>query len=270
MRIRPETDLDRAQEADAQRQDTRRDIRGGRGDVATAGGQEIAREIAGRARTRFMTHYYYGSLIQTMLATYNMSFYGQEYYSQSDEIRPPQIEQDGWEVWYDSDTDPDAADPVWVETAVGVVYNDTANGIFQMINTGAANELYYYTDISGLDSAKGTKCDTRLRVRSDVAALNQGAVITLYDGARQYTTWFRADGFNIQGSADYPIDMSTWRDIHIEADANVISVWVDDLLLQTGASVGVSALERALFGLRGPAVCWTDWYFIRVDTLRNI
>jgi len=82
MRIAYDSDQDIAHETDAMKLVNKWNALGAQADDATAGAVQTSQDIAGRANIHYMTHYYYsgGVKYMTMVASYDMSNYGEEYY----------------------------------------------------------------------------------------------------------------------------------------------------------------------------------------------
>jgi len=82
MRIAYDSDQDIAHEVDEMKMIHKWNALGAQADDASAGAVDAARDVVGRAQMHYMTHYYYSGGVKyvTMVGSYDMSGYGNEYY----------------------------------------------------------------------------------------------------------------------------------------------------------------------------------------------
>jgi len=77
-----DSDQDIAHEVDEMKMLHKWNALGAQMDDASAGAVQTSQDIAGRAQVHYMTRYYYsgGVKYMTMIGSYDMSVYGEEYY----------------------------------------------------------------------------------------------------------------------------------------------------------------------------------------------
>lgn len=154
-----------------------------------------------------------------------------------------------WLVLYPADYLPDASDPVWVEFLSGEIAHEVAGSIFTITDLlGAAGYLYYEYDIAALETLEGAVVETRVQIDADDAAVNQGAVLSLFDGTFQYTVWLRADGLNLDGQADVPADLTTFRLVRLETQGGHCHLYLDGEHQQAATYMNPTAEKKIVFG----------------------
>lgn len=154
-----------------------------------------------------------------------------------------------WLVWYQGIIDPDVDTPTWVETLLGVVPHGCSDGIFLITDTtGVAGYLYYHIVLTDLDSNDGTILEARLLIDEDVAAVNQGAVISVFDGTYQFAAWLRRDGLNLDGQANIPADLSDFVRVRLETQGIHSHLYLNGELQQYAPFMNPTTEQKIVFG----------------------
>lgn len=178
---------------------------------------------------------------------------------------------DQWQVEYEAAALPDESDPAWTEELDGTVTATVSGGLLNIVPDTASDTLYYTLAATGVDADLGTTIEANLRVNSDVTSgADSGAALAVEDGAALFVVWLRADGLNIHGSADVPMDLSdVLHRVKLVTRAGLCELWVDGLLRQQGAAGAASAASAWSFGSYMPGlsvsavVTDVDWDWVR-------
>jgi hypothetical protein len=154
-----------------------------------------------------------------------------------------------WLVWYPADALPEASDPAWNESLAGGVTRSVADSVLTIVDTIAdAGWLYYVYDLPALSNTLGTVFEARLKVTADAADENQGAVLSLLDGAYQFAAWLRHDGLNIDGEVDVPADLTYFRQIRLEVQGQYAHLWLDGVEQQAAGFMNPTSEKKIIFG----------------------
>jgi hypothetical protein len=159
------------------------------------------------------------------------------------------LEQYAWLAHYEADAFPYDETPAWTETLEAPVSASVSGGVLSVANVaGNAAWRFWELAVPSLDNAVGTYLSARIRVTADGAGVNQGAVLCLCDGVYQFAVWLRADGVNLDGEADFPFDMTSYRKVVLAARGTSCWLSVDGLALQNSVWMNATAQKKLVFG----------------------
>lgn len=154
-----------------------------------------------------------------------------------------------WLVLYPADYLPDASDPVWTEFLSGPVVHAVAGSIFTITDTlGAAGYLYYEYDLPVLNTTQGAVVEARVKIVASDGGENQGAALSLFDGAYQYAVWMRLAGINLDGAANVAADMSTFRLVRLTTQGGYCHLYLDGEHQQGAPYMNPTAEKKIVFG----------------------
>jgi hypothetical protein len=152
-------------------------------------------------------------------------------------------------AWYPADALPEASDPAWTPDLSGVIPAVVSASVLTLTDLlGAAGWLYYVYAVPALSNTTGTVLEARLKVTTDAAVENQGAVLALFDGAYQFAAWVRHDGLNLDGAVDVPADLTSFRQVRLEAQGQYAHLFLDGVEQQAGAFMNPTTERQLVFG----------------------
>jgi hypothetical protein len=154
-----------------------------------------------------------------------------------------------WLVDYEADALPQNDAVPWTETLEAPVSAAVASGALSVVNVaGNAAWRFWELPVPSLDDAVGTWLQAQVRVTADVAGVNQGMVLAIFDGTYQYLAWLRADGVNLDGEADVAVDMTDWRRVTFLAQGGRCWLLVDGEQVQVSLQKATTAALEVAFG----------------------
>jgi hypothetical protein len=112
-----------------------------------------------------------------------------------------------------------------------------------------AGWCFWELPLATLNAASGTLLEARVRINSSSGAgVNQGFVLSVFDGEFQYAAWFRAGGVNLDGQPNVALGMTGWNLIALRAWAGACELLVNGAVLQAGSWMNTATSKQIAFG----------------------
>jgi hypothetical protein len=140
-----------------------------------------------------------------------------------------------WLVNYDADAVPENSTPAWAKHLLGEPTIEDSGGILSIANTGPTAGVWYSIANADLNANGGVVLESRLKVTAGTATVDQGACLVICDGAHRFIAWLRKAGANIQGQANFAVDLSRYRRVKLVTQADTAKLYVDGSLRQVGS-----------------------------------
>lgn len=152
-----------------------------------------------------------------------------------------------WRVSYPADAVPEDSTPPWTVTLVGTVAYSATNSLLTIPVTSNVNGVCFSYDDEALTPA-GTVLEVDVCIPMSEETLNRGLGLSISDGEKQFVTWLRWNGINIDGCVNAHCDLSRQRRVRFAAAELGCGVWIDGYLYQTGLYMNDTTTKQLCFG----------------------
>jgi hypothetical protein len=156
-----------------------------------------------------------------------------------------------WLISYRAADDllPDECTQPWTPYAAGNATAQLTTERLRIAAPAATDSLYYRIAQAQLSNTRGVLYEASVRMNTSESAANQGAALTLFDGAWQWTCWVRVDGLNLDGEPSVAFDFAGgFHRIVIVTQGMAAQLFLDGQWVQSGGPTNVTTQQAATFG----------------------